>query len=131
MRYTPTLVQRGGKLNGGSVQLIGGSDAPGITTYTPGLITFPPMIVGPMFTVIGPTAGGTNVSTAEPTPGGTEAGGTEAAGVVSASALLTGTAAPITATTAAAAHNLCHNMSVSCHRSRSLRLRSDDRTPSR
>jgi hypothetical protein len=44
------------------VQLMGASELPGTVTFTPGLIVFPPMIVAPMLTASGPTAGGTNVS---------------------------------------------------------------------
>jgi hypothetical protein len=42
--------------------VIGGSATPGVDTLTPGLITFPPMIVAPMLTLIRPTLGGTNES---------------------------------------------------------------------
>jgi hypothetical protein len=89
--------------------MIGGNETPGMNTYTPGLITFPPMIVAPILTVIGPTFGGTNVSTGDP----------EAGGDVSASALLTGAVAPTTPTTAAAAHNFRNHISISCLPSRS------------
>jgi hypothetical protein len=44
------------------VDVIGGSATPGVDTLTPGLITFPPMIVAPILTLIRPTLGGTNES---------------------------------------------------------------------
>jgi hypothetical protein len=78
----------------GGVQVIGGSETPGITTFTPRLIMRPPMNVAPIFTLIGPTFGGTNVSS-----------GDAAAGVVSARAPTTGAARPNRLTTAAAADN--------------------------
>src|SRR5258705_2150923 len=71
----------------GSVQAIGGSEIPGETTFTPGLICCPSMIVGPRFTLSGPTLGGTNSNRV-----GAAAGADDAVGVVSARAPATGAA---------------------------------------
>ena len=79
--------------------VIGGSDTPGEKTLTPGLICCPSMIVGPRFTVSGPTLGGTNVNVAA-----FAAARDDAAGVVAAPA--TGAAMANGTRTAAAADNL-------------------------
>jgi hypothetical protein len=84
----------------GSVQVIGGNEMPGRETFTPELIVFPPMIVGPMLTEMGPTLGGTNVS--NPDPGACAMEG----GLVAALAPLTGAAMPNRPRAAAAADNL-------------------------
>lgn len=49
--------------------MIGGTEMPVVETFTPGLITLPPMIVAPRLTLSGPTEGGTNVSSGEPAAG--------------------------------------------------------------
>jgi hypothetical protein len=66
------------------------------------------MIVLPMFTVSGPTLGGTNVSS-----GGASAGGTDAAGVVAALAPATGAAIPKRPSAAVAADSFRMSMSFS------------------
>jgi hypothetical protein len=85
----------------GSVQAIGGSEVPGVTTFKPGLICCPPMIVGPRVTLSGPTLGGTNKNR-----GDAATDGDDAVGVVSARAPATGAASANGMRTAAAADNL-------------------------
>jgi hypothetical protein len=82
----------------GSVQVIGGNEMPGRETFTPELIIFPPMIVGPMLTEMGPTLGGTNVS--NPDPGACAMEG----GLVAALAPLTGERRAIGSSFAALRH---------------------------
>jgi hypothetical protein len=77
---------------------MGGSVIPGIRMDTPGLMTFPLMITAPMYTLSGPTFGGTNVSS-----GDAAGGGTDVAGAVAATAPVTGPARPSTLIDAAAA----------------------------
>ena len=75
---------------------MGGRDAPEEQTWRVELITWPPMMIGPMVTHMGPTLGGTNVSS-----GGAGAG--EPAGIVAALALAIGAEIASAAMTAAAA----------------------------
>src|SRR5258708_1684926 len=84
----------------GGVPAIGGSEIPGRDTFRPGSVTFPPMIVGPMATLIGPTFGGTDERSAK-----AGAGCADVAGVVSAPGPPTGGARPTRPRTAAAAGN--------------------------
>jgi len=84
------------------VHVIGGSENPGRRMYRPGLMTFPLMIVGPMYTLIGPTFGGTNVSSGD--------GGADVAGAVAATAPATGTARPSTLIDAAATDSVRSRM---------------------
>jgi hypothetical protein len=74
---------------------MGGRDAPEEQTWRVELITWPPMMIGAMVTHMGPTLGGTNVSS-----GGAGAG--EPAGIVAAPALAIGAEIASPAMTAAA-----------------------------
>jgi hypothetical protein len=65
--------------DGGGVQVMGGSEVPGVETLTPGLICFPPMNVAPMMTCSGPTFGGMKVKTGDAVDEDAEAGGVVAA----------------------------------------------------
>jgi hypothetical protein len=78
--------------------VIGGTEIPVVETFTPGLITLPPMIVAPRLTLSGPTEGGTNVSNGDPAAGG-------ATELVSALATLTGAARQKALRAAAATDN--------------------------
>lgn len=78
--------------------MIGGTEIPDVETFTPGLITLPPMIVAPRLTLSGPTEGGTNVSSGDPAAGG-------GAEVISALATPTGAARQNTVRAAAAPDN--------------------------
>jgi hypothetical protein len=79
----------------------GGSNTPDVHTWTPGLMIRPPMMIGPIVTQMGPTLGGTKVSSVD--CGG---GDWEAAGAVIALALATGVERPTTAVVAAAVSKL-------------------------
>ena len=81
--------------------MIGASDTPDVHTWTPGLMIRPPMMIGPIVTQIGPTLGGTNVSSVD-----CGRGGWEVAGAVIALALATGVAKVSTAVVAAAVNRL-------------------------
>jgi hypothetical protein len=85
----------------GGVQVITGSDVPGVETLTPGLICWPSMIVGPRFTLSGPTRGGTNVIS-----GDAAIDRADTVAVVSACAPATGAARANGMRTAAAADRL-------------------------
>jgi hypothetical protein len=88
----------------------GGRNTPDVHTWTPGLMICPPMMIGPIVTQMGPTLGGTNVSSVD--CGG---GGWEAAGAVFALALATEVAKASTAVVAAAVNRLRIRILEDCH----------------
>jgi hypothetical protein len=96
------------------VHAIVGSETPGVETFTPGPTSLPPMNVGAMLTLIGPTFGGTNVRR-----GGAAAGVAGAVAVASARAPATGPASASGMRTAVAADNHGIRIRISFDRSRS------------